>query len=273
MKKIIKLLICSVLSLATAAAVLSGCGGTNNNSSIISSTAAASDLEYIKSKGTMVIGITEYAPMNYKEDGSDNWTGFDTEFAEKVAEKLGVKAEFFVLGDWGAKVNELNVKTIDCVWNGMTITDELKTSMSISKPYVVNAQVIVCKESEKDKYSSIESIKDVTVAVEQGSAAQKLVADYKNVTPCQNMAGTLLEVKTGAADVAIIDITMAKTMLGEGTAYADLTYTASLSEEQYGIGFRKGSDLCDAVNKIIDELKADGTLTGLAKKYGLTLVD
>ena len=132
------------------------------------------NMEYIKEKGTMVIGITEYAPMNFKaEDGS--WTGFDTEFAEAVCAKLGVKAEFFVLSDWDQKVNELNSKAIDVVWNGMTITDELKQSMSISDPYVVNAQVIVCKAENADKYNSLDAIKDAKIAVETGSAGEDCV--------------------------------------------------------------------------------------------------
>lgn len=230
------------------------------------------DFDYIKNKGELIVGMTDYAPMNYKDENG-KWIGFDTEFAEAVAAKLGVNVKFFELADWGAKVNELNTKNIDCVWNGMTILDELKQSMDISNPYVVNAQVIVCKNSNKDVYTNEEAIKNAKIAVEGGSAAEKLVEGFANVTPCQNMAATLLEVNSGTCDVAIIDITMAKTMIGEGTSYADLCYTGSLSEEQYGIGFRKGSDLCAKVNAIMEEFKADGTLQNLATKYGVTLVD
>lgn len=240
-----------------------GCNGNNATST--------SDLDYIKNKGKMVIGITDYAPMNYEENGA--WTGFDTEFAEKICEKIGVKAEFFVLADWGAKVNELNAKTIDAVWNGMTITDDLKEGMDISNAYVVNAQVVVCKQANAEKYATAESIKDAKIAVESGSAAEELVKDYKNVTASQNMANALLEVQSGAADVAVIDITMANAMTGEGTSYADLTYTASLSEEEYGIGVRKGSDLCAKINELMAEMKADGSLKELADKYELTLAD
>lgn len=231
----------------------------------------ASDIDYIKNKGTMVIGITEYKPMNYKDENG-NWTGFDTEFAEAVCAKLGVKAEFFVLSDWDQKVNELNAKSIDLVWNGMTITDDLKTSMSISKPYVVNAQVIVTKAENADKYKDLDSIKEAKIAVETGSVGEDCVADCKNVTAVAAQSDALLEVKSGAADVCIIDITMANAMTGKGTSYEDLTKTGSLSEEQYGIGCRLNSDTCDELNKIIDELIADGTLDKLAEKYNLTLV-
>ena len=233
--------------------------------------AAASDIAYIKEKGTMVIGITDYAPMNYKDDNGE-WTGFDTEFAEAVCAKLGVKAEFFVLSDWDQKVNELNAKTIDVVWNGMTIREDLKTSMSISDPYVINAQVIVTKAENADKYTDLESIKDAKIAVETGSAGEECVADCANVTPVAAQTDALLEVKSGAADVCVIDITMAEAMTGAGTSYEMLTKTGSLTEEEYGIGCRLGSDTCTEINKIMAELKADGTLDALAEKYELTLV-
>ncbi len=257
---------------------LAACGGSGDDTTTTAAgettteaPAADSDLAYIKEKGVMVIGITEYAPMNYKaDDGS--WTGFDTEFAEAVCEKLGVKAEFFVLSDWDQKVNELNSKAIDVVWNGMTIKDELKKSMSISNPYVYNAQVIVAKAENADKYTDLDSIKDAKIAVETGSAGKDMVAGYANVTEVAFQSDALLEVQSGAADVCVIDITMANAMTGEGTSYADLAKTGTLSEEEYGIGCRLGSDTCEEINKIMAELMADGTLDALAEKYELTLV-
>ncbi|MBS7359225.1 MAG: transporter substrate-binding domain-containing protein [Oscillospiraceae bacterium] len=267
-------IVLSVILVVGIVGIFTACGdkGTDDTANGgEDTTAAASDLAYIKEKGTMIIGITEYAPMNYKaEDGS--WTGFDTEFAEAVCEKLGVKAEFFVLSDWDQKVNELNAKTIDVVWNGMTIKDELKQSMSITDAYVYNAQVIVTKAENADKYKDLNSIKDATIAVETGSAGQDMVKDCANVTEVAAQSDALLEVQSGAADVCVIDITMADAMTGKGTSYADLQKTGTLSEEEYGIGCRLGSDTCAEINKIIAELKEDGTLDALAKKYELTLV-
>lgn len=272
-KKILSIVL-SVILVVGIVGIFTACGdkGTDDTANGgEDTTAAASDLAYIKEKGTMIIGITEYAPMNYKaEDGS--WTGFDTEFAEAVCEKLGVKAEFFVLSDWDQKVNELNAKTIDVVWNGMTIKDELKQSMSITDAYVYNAQVIVTKAENADKYKDLNSIKDATIAVETGSAGQDMVKDCANVTEVAAQSDALLEVQSGAADVCVIDITMADAMTGKGTSYADLQKTGTLSEEEYGIGCRLGSDTCAEINKIIAELKEDGTLDALAKKYELTLV-
>ncbi len=272
MKKKILAIVLSLVLVCGVVCVFASCDKETDKPDTTETQApVASDIQYIKDKGTMVIGITEYAPMNYKaEDGS--WTGFDTEFAEAVCEKLGVKAEFFVLSDWDQKVNELNAKTIDVVWNGMTIKDDLKLSMSITDAYVYNAQVIVTKAANADKYKDLESIKDAKIAVETGSAGQDMVADCANVTEVAAQSDALLEVQSGAADVCVIDITMADAMTGEGTSYADLTKTGALSEEEYGIGCRLGSDTCTEINNIMAELKADGTLDKLAKKYELTLV-
>ena len=269
MKKLISLVLMALM-IVTA---LCGCGGETNTDTSSTPPVVKTDLEYVQEKGTLIVGMTDYAPMNYKEEGSDEWTGFDTEFALAFGEKLGVTVEFFELADWGGKVNELNTKNIDCVWNGMTITDELKEAMAISNPYVINAQVIVCKEGNKDIFTDKASIENAKIAVEGGSAAEKLVTDLANVTPCQNMAATLLEVTSGSCDVAIIDITMAKAMLGEGTSNPNLVYTGSLSEEQYGVGFRTGSELCEKLNELMAEMKADGTLQALATKYDVALVD
>lgn len=234
---------------------------------------AASDLDYVKKNGKLIIGITEYAPMNYKDENGD-WTGFDTEFAELVCEKLGVEAEFFIIGDWGMKVNELNSKNIDCIWNGMTITDELKESITLSDPYVINAQVIVTKEADAEKYATAEDLVGATVAVEGGSAGEEVALEAGlNTVAVPAQSDALKEVKAGTSDACVIDITMAKAMTGEGTSYEGLTYTGSLSEEYYGIGFRKNSDLATEVQKIIAELKADGSLDALAAKYNLTLAD
>ncbi len=257
MKKLIAILMVAVMLFAFA-----GCAKEKK---------AESDIQYIKDKGELIVGITDYAPMDYKDDNGE-WTGFDAEFAQAVAEKLGVKVKFFELADWDGKINELNAKTIDVVWNGMTITDDLKKGMDISNPYVVNAQVIVVKEANKDKYATVESIKEAKIAVEGGSAAEKLVVDYENVTAVTAQTDALVEVQSGAADVAIIDITMAKAMTGEGTNFADLAYTASLSSEEYGIGCRKDTDTCAEINKLMAEMMEDGTLDALAKKYNLTLV-
>ena len=232
---------------------------------------AASDVQYIKDKGTLIIGITEYEPMNYQDENKE-WTGFDTEFAQAVAKKLGVEAQFIVI-DWDNKFAELKSKSIDCIWNGMTITDEVKLNADVSKPYVKNAQVVVMDAGKADDYTDIESMKDLSFAAEAGSAGEKALADLNyNCNSVGTQADALLEVSSGSADACVIDITMANAMTGEGTSYASLVSVVELQSEEYGIAFRKGTDTAEAVNSIMDELMNDGTLDSLAEKYSLTLV-
>lgn len=102
-----------------------------------------SDVKYIQEKGKLVVGITEFAPMDYKDE-NDQWIGFDADMAKLVAEKLGVEVEFVVI-DWDMKVNELDSKNIDCVWNGMTLTDGVQAAMECTNAYCENAQVVITK--------------------------------------------------------------------------------------------------------------------------------
>ena len=233
---------------------------------------SSSDLQYIKDKGTLVIGITDYAPMNYK-DANGNWTGFDTEFAQVVGEKLGVKVEFVEI-EWSSKIMELDSKAIDCVWNGMTITDEVKNGMNVTKPYVVNAQVVVMAADKVGNYKTADDLKGLKLVAEAGSAGEAAITDAGlTSTGVLTQADALMEVSSGAADACVIDITMANAMTGAGTSYTSLAAGLALTSEDYGIGFRKDSDVTAEVNKIIDELIADGTLKALADKYELTLAE
>ena len=219
----------------------------------------------------LVIGYTIYEPMNYMEDGA--LTGFDTEFAEAVCEKLGVTPEFVEI-NWDTKFVTLDSKKIDCIWNGMTISDEVKENCDVSKAYVKNAQVVVMNKETIDNYKDVESLKGLKFAAEAGSAGEAAIKDNGldgKYTPVAAQTDALLAVIGGQADACVIDITMAKSMTADGTSYDALTYSLELTSEEYGIGFRKGSDLTEKVNTIIDELKEDGTLDALAENYELNL--
>ena len=244
---------------------LAACGGEKKDP-------ATSDLAYIQEKGKLIVGMTDYAPMNYKEKGSDEWTGFDTEFALAVAKELGVEVEFIEI-NWDNKFLELEAKDIDCIWNGMTITDEALANASVSSPYVKNAQVVVMKKDAVANYKDAASIKDLKFAAEAGSAGEKEIQalEVKNYLAVNTQADALLEVASGKVDACVIDITMANAMTGEGTSYADLGYAIELSTEEYGIAFRKDSDVTAEVNKIMAALIENGTLKDLAAKYELTL--
>lgn len=231
-----------------------------------------SDLAKIINKGTLVVGITDYAPMDYKDPGSDEWTGFDAEFAEAFGEAIGVKVEFIEV-DWDNKFFELESNKIDCIWNGMTITDEVKLNTSCSAAYVKNAQVVVMAADKVADYADAASMAELNFAVESGSAGEQAAKDNKFAyTAVLTQADALMEVQSGTADACIIDITMANAMTGEGTSYENLAQVEKLNTEQYGIACRKDSDLTAKINELMAELMSDGTLDALAEKYELALV-
>ena len=234
--------------------------------------AVVEDLARIKEAGKLIVGMTIYEPMNYwADEAKTELTGFDTEFALAVGEKLGVEVEFIEI-NWDRKFEELDAKTIDCVWNGMTITEEALANASVSDPYIKNAQVLVMKDSKIADYTDAESIKELSFAVEAGSAGEAVLNELGiESTAVLDQAKALLEVSSGAADACVIDITMAKAMTGEGTSYANLTYGLELSTEEYGIACRENSDLAAEINKIMAEMKADGSLQVIADKYELNL--
>ncbi len=267
-----------MLTMVTAMS-LTACGGASDSGSDTKTSSDAktesdsgasdeSDVEYVKGKGTLVVGITDFEPMDYKEDG-DEWIGFDADMAKAFGESLGVDVEFVEI-DWDNKIMELEGKTIDCVWNGMTLTDEVTSSMECSNAYCNNAQVVIVPADVADKYQDTESLSDLSFAAEAGSAGEAAINDLElECTPVKTQADALMEVKAGTSDAAVIDSLMAAAMVGEGTSYAELTYTCGLNDEEYGVGFRKGSDLAKALNDFFASSYADGSMMECAEKYGV----
>ncbi|MEE0931401.1 MAG: transporter substrate-binding domain-containing protein, partial [Acutalibacteraceae bacterium] len=252
---------------------LAGCNSTDTSGNV--SSASGDDWSYIENKGEMVIGITYFEPMNYKND-SGKLTGFETEFAEKVCEELGVKATFQKI-DWDSKEVELNSKTIDCIWNGLTITDERKENMDISTPYMENKQVMITKAENADKYKNAEDLIGATVVAEKKSAGEDVAkndeffakADY---VPVDSQAKALLEVKSGTADIAVIDYVMSIGTIKNGSDYKDLKVVEGegFSPEQYGIAIRKNSpETLKKINDAIQQVADNGDLKKIAEKYNL----
>ncbi len=227
-----------------------------------------SDLAYVQDKGVLVVGITDFAPMDFKNDAGE-WIGFDADMAKAFAESLGLEVEFIEI-DWDNKVLELDSKAVDCIWNGMTLTDEVKAAMQTSNAYCNNAQVVIVPADVADQYATAEACADLQFAVEAGSAGKAEVeALGYSFTEVATQADALMEVAAGTSDAAVIDSLMAAAMVGEGTGYADLTYTAGLNSEEYGVGFRKGSELADALNEFFAAAYADGTMMAIAETYGV----
>lgn len=263
MKKIFALLLALVMCLSLVA-----CGDSEPQNNETDDQTATGDLAYVQNKGALVVGITEFEPMDYL-DANGNWIGFDADMAAAFANSLGVTVEFKLI-EWGNKVTELNDKNIDVVWNGMTLNDDVKAAMETSNPYFNNAQVVIVKADAADKYQTVDNLSDASFAVESHSAGQEQ-ADTRGFTYTEvsDQAAALQSVSSGASDAAIVDFLMAIAMIGEGTGYEDLTYTVSLSSEEYGVGFRKGSDLAAALNDFFSASYADGTMQSIARTYGI----
>lgn len=229
---------------------------------------AESDLAYVLGKGKLVVGITDFEPMDYRDENGD-WIGFDADMAKAFAESLGVEVEFVEI-NWDNKVLELDGKTIDCVWNGMTLTNEVMSAMECSNAYCNNAQVVIVPADKAGDYQTAESCADLVFAVEAGSAGEAEVSALGyQYTPVLSQADALMEVAAGTSDAAVIDSLMAAAMVGENTGYSQLTYTVGLNSEEYGVGFRKGSDLAAKLNEFLAAAYADGSLMACAEKYGV----
>ena len=274
MKKIIAILLAALMLVAFAA-----CGAKKDDTTTkaADNAAADSDLAYIQEKGSLVIGMTIFEPMDYY-DKNGELTGFEVEFGKAVCEKLGVEAKFQEIS-WEAKETELSAKNIDCIWNGLTITPERQETMSISNPYMNNKQVIITKAENAEAFAKAGALEGKTVVAEKESYGEEIIADKANAdyfgkanyVAVQDMKSALMEVKSGTADAAVIDYVTGIGSLGENSDYKDLAIVEkSFADEQYGIAFRSGSDVTAKVNTIIAELMKDGTLEKIAEKYNLT---
>ena len=274
MKKWIALLLAALLvfSLAacsdnTPASDTAETGDTAADAAETAETNSDSDKAYVQEKGTLLVGITDFAPMDYQEDGE--WIGFDADMAKAFAESLGVTAEFVEI-NWDTKIMELDSKNIDCVWNGMTLTEETTSTMSCSNAYCNNAQVVVVKSDKAEGLDSAEACMDLNFAVESGSAGEAAAVEQGfNYIAVDTQADALMEVTSGTSDACIIDLLMAGAMIGEGTSHADLVHTVELTTEEYGVGFRKGSDLAAALNAFFAAAYADGSMMTCAETYGV----
>lgn len=275
MKKIIAMLLALVMVFALCA-----CGGSPAPSAAPSDEpsaqpeapadepAAESDLAYVQSQGKLIVGITDFAPMDYKDD-SGEWIGFDADMAKAFAESIGVEAEFIEIA-WDNKIMELEAKAIDAVWNGMTLTPEVTNSMACTSAYCNNAQVVVVNADVADQYQDIESLAGLSFAVEAGSAGEAAATENGlDFIAVESQAAALMEVAAGTSDACIIDLLMAGAMIGEGTSYPDMAYTVELTSEEYGAGFRQGSDLAVALDAFFDAAYADGSMMEIANQYGV----
>ena len=234
----------------------------------------------------MNIGITYFAPINYEDPETGELIGFDTELAQAVCEKLGLEANFIVIS-WDAKEIELNAKNIDCIWNGMCITPEREENMSISEPYLLNTQAMVMQADREEEIMA--DVNGYTVVAEQGSTGegklQGTIADDETVVvsaqeyfagctyiPVGSMANALLEVKSGTADIALVDSVCALGMVRPDSDYSDprvvIWTTTSATSSTASPSARAATSPHGQRDHRRPE--GDGTVAALAEKYGLT---
>lgn len=279
----LKKIVSSLLACTLVVSLFTACGNNSSSTPVssaagsASSSAATSDWEYVSGKGSLVIGITLFDPMNYYDE-TETLVGFDTELAQAVCKKLGVEAEFVEI-DWNNKLMELDAKKIDCIWNGFTIMDDLENAVDYTIPYSTNYQSVVINQKNKDLYTDLASLAEASIGVEAGSAGEAAVAaesvlSKANVVSVTAQRDNLLELKSGTLDAAVIDVVMAQASVGEGTDFADLMVLSGieLSKEEYGVGFREGSDLPTKVNQALQELSNEGFLEELQEKYPSVMV-
>ena len=265
MKKFLSTLVAALLIVASLF-TFTACGGDDNGDGL------TGDLKKVKDAGKIVVGITDYAPMDY-QDASGKWIGFDAELAEMFAEELGVKCEFFEIADWGAKAVELNANSFDLIWNGMTASEELAKTIDLSVPYAKNAQVLIIPKSATAP--DLANVKNLSIAVEKGSAGNTVATDEIGVVTLnesESQMAALLEVASGASQGAIIDLTMAESVVGKNQ-FADLKIAEGISygDEVFSVGLRKGSNLTEKLNAFLKAKYADGTMTALLAKYQVSL--
>lgn len=250
MKKIIAFIL-TILTLFSVAFCLTAC--ENNDDKI-------------------VIGITDYEPLDYRDE-NNNWIGFDAELAVKVFTELGYKTEFQLI-DWETKTLTLNSNEIDCIWNGMTITEELENNLLLSESYLSNTQYGVVKAENAANYKTLSDLNGKKVAVEAGSAAFNLVQNLScTIADCSNQNAAVMEVAAGTSDIAIIDYLLAATVTKPGSDYYNKLVTVNLGfeKEQFAVGFRKSdTELQKKVNEKLSELKANGFISKLAAKYNIS---
>lgn len=258
-KKIVFLAFTSILLIA-------GCGKKQESVSL-ELAEGESDLTYVQSKGTLVAGMTDFAPMDYRV--GEEWTGFDVELAQAFAERIGVTLELKEI-DWDDKTRLLEIGEIDCIWNGMTMTPELMETISCSRPYLSNAQVVVMQEGELKQYKTIEECQHLLFAVEAGSTGEDILKGEKyRYTTYATQKEALQSVLDKKADATVIDIIMAAHNTGAGKTYDKLGVGMSLNDEKICVGFRRGSDLTREADAFIQAIYEDGSINRMAEKYGI----
>ncbi len=236
-------------------------------------TTGDNSLQYILDRGKFIIGLDDtFPPMGFRDD-DNNIVGFDIDLAKAVCDKLGVELVLQPI-EWDAKEQELATKNIDAIWNGFSVTEERLANLTMSQPYMENSiSLVVTKDS---KIATLADMTGKTLAVQSGSSAEEALDSEKNkdfkdslgkINAIASYVTALMDLETGNSDAVLMDSVVANYMITEaGKDFVVLD--EHLVAEEYAIGFRKGDEaLCEAVNKALKELKADGTVEKISTEW------
>lgn len=253
-------------------AVFAGCSSSSdtNSGTVDSGTAQDNSLQNVLDKGTLVLGLDDsFPPMGFRDE-NNNIVGFDIDVATEVANRMGVELKLQPI-EWSTKEMELNTGSIDCLWNGLSIDDERKQAMDLSEPYMTNRMVLVVLNDSE--YTDQASLAGKTIGVQNGSTAEKILEESDFAKTIGNTIGfkdnvtAFMDLETKGIDAIFMDEVVANyAITSQNKDFKVLE--DGLTEEEYAVGFKKGNTaLKNEVQKYIDEMKADGTMTQISEKW------
>lgn len=253
-------------------AVFAGCSSSSDTNSGIADSGTAQDnsLQNVLDKGTLVLGLDDsFPPMGFRDE-NNNIVGFDIDVATEVANRMGVELKLQPI-EWSTKEMELNTGSVDCLWNGLSIDDERKQAMDLSEPYMTNRMVLVVLNDSE--YTDQASLAGKTIGVQNGSTAEKILEESDFSKTIGNTIGfkdnvtAFMELETKGIDAIFMDEVVANyAITSQNKDFKVLE--DGLTEEEYAVGFKKGNTaLKNEVQKYIDEMKADGTMTQISEKW------
>ena len=253
-------------------AVFAGCSSSSdtNSGTADSGTAQDNSLQNVLDKGTLVLGLDDsFPPMGFRDE-NNNIVGFDIDVATEVANRMGVELKLQPI-EWSTKEMELNTGSVDCLWNGLSIDDERKQAMDLSEPYMTNRMVLVVLNDSE--YTDQASLAGKTIGVQNGSTAEEILEESDFSKTIGNTIGfkdnvtAFMELETKGIDAIFMDEVVANyAITSQNKDFKVLE--DGLTEEEYAVGFKKGNTaLKNEVQKYIDEMKADGTMTQISEKW------
>ena len=254
-----------ILSISIAAIILMSIGCSEKSSGEDNS------LQKVKDAGKLVLGLDDtFAPMGFRDD-SGEIVGFDIDLAKEVASRMGVELEIKPI-DWSSSILSLNKGDIDVLWNGVTINESRKEQINFSKPYL-NNRLIIVKPKDRNDINSKEDLAGKVLGVQVGSNDEALQSDSiskkaKEIRKYDVNVNAFLDLMAKRIDAVIIDEVAAQYYISEEKVDFVVVENSPLTEEFYGIGFRKtDGQLLTEVDKILDEMKADGKAAEISQKW------